>query len=76
MFKELSDTYRSIAKQDQSLWKWISIDHEGNVSETLMTQEGVYNCMPEVNPKFFIHFGVKELIIRQTSTTLILKKVR
>jgi hypothetical protein len=77
MFESMEETYRKTAQQDSSLWKWITIDQEGTVKETLMTQEGVFNSMPEIYPRFFRNFGVVEMTLRQgNGTTITLKKVR
>ena len=73
----MMERFRELAGQDDSIWMWVTIDHEGKTSNTLMTQEGVLNSIPEINPRFFPNFGVVELTIRQQNgTTVTLKKVR
>lgn len=77
MFETMQELYRKTAQQDSSLWKWITIDQKGEVGLTLMTQEGVFNSMPEIYPRFFKNFDVTEMTLRQSNgTTIVLKKVR
>jgi hypothetical protein len=72
------ETNRKTAENMSDLWRWITIDIEGNVkSEELMTQVQIFSSLPEINPRFFNNFGVVELTIRQRNGTQIkIMKVR
>ena len=61
---------KKAAQEMTALWRYITIDAEGNVKKgPIQTQEDVFNMFPEIRPNFFGNFGIKELTIRQANGT-------
>jgi hypothetical protein len=61
--------FENIAHNRDELWRWITIDAQGNVKHDngIMTQVDLVHAIPEINPSFFRNFGVVEMTIRQRS---------